>query len=239
MSPEWIRVKKPAAVVAAGFGLVAMGLMVGHLPSISTTSPSGSEQVGHGQVVHGPEGTEASGSATKADSTVNSSNSSSQEPNTGPRVGQLAPDFAVKALDGEAVRLHQYRGRPVLMNVWATYCPFCEHEMPMLDALNGAHDELLVLGLNVGEAQRTVRAFAERVGVTYPLAIDRTGEVAEAYQVTNLPTTFLIDAEGVIVWKREGSVSQSELQRQLRQTTSVGPRDATEGHSTSKEEDQS
>jgi len=239
MSSEWIRLKKPAAVVAVGVGLVAMGLMMGNPPSISTTSPSGSEQVSHGEVAHGTEGTGASGSATKADSIVHPPKLSGRELDTGSEVGQLAPDFTFKALDGEAVPLHRYRGRPVLMNVWATYCPFCEHEMPMLDSLNGANDELLVLGLNVGEAQRTVRAFAERVGVAYPLVIDRTGEVAEAYQVTNLPTTFLIDAEGVIVWKREGSVSQSELKRQLRQTTSVGPRDATEAHSTSKEEDQS
>lgn len=157
----------------------------------------------------------------------------------GAKPEQRAPDFELPTLNGETRQLHQRGGRPVLINVWATYCPFCEHEMPMLERMDDAHSELTVLGLNVGDNPETIRSFVERVDVDYPILLDRTGEVAATYQVTSLPATFLIDAEGTVRWRREGSVTSAELERQLRTTTSVAPRDGAGTPPISKEEDES
>ncbi len=119
-----------------------------------------------------------------------------------PRAGFLAPDFDLQTLDGQTVTLAQFRGQPVILNLWASWCPPCKAEMPAIQAMYSAYHEqgLVVLGLNMtsqddlGNAQ----AFAQQAGVTFPVLLDRDGSVARRYEMRALPTTVFIDRKGVI-----------------------------------------
>ena len=114
------------------------------------------------------------------------------------RVGKPAPDFTLPLLDGGELALSQYQGRPVVINFWASWCPPCRAEMPdfqeMWEEMRG--EDVVFVGIALGESERSARAFAETTGVTYPLGLDETGRISRDYRVTSLPTTVLIDREG-------------------------------------------
>lgn len=118
-----------------------------------------------------------------------------------PMVGFFAPDFTLTTTDGERMQLSALRGRPVILNFWATWCPPCRAEMPALEALwqSNKSTDLLVLGVDQGESAATVERFARgTVGTTFPLLLDTRREVGAEYGVRALPTTVFIDAEGRI-----------------------------------------
>lgn len=119
---------------------------------------------------------------------------------TAPRQGFLAPDFNLATLDGSSVRLSDLRGRPVLINFWASWCGPCRQEMPHLQAAFEAHaDEgLVVLGVDQLESPPTVASFVKEFGLTFLIPLDSDGKVSAAYQARGLPTSFFVDADGVI-----------------------------------------
>ena len=118
-----------------------------------------------------------------------------------PKTGFLAPDFTLTSTDGETVKLSDLRGRPVILNFWATWCPPCRAEMPAIEEAWQRYraDGLLILGVNQGESKGVVEGYArQEVGTTFPLLLDQTTEVGAIYGVRALPTTVFIDAEGRI-----------------------------------------
>jgi cytochrome c biogenesis protein CcmG/thiol:disulfide interchange protein DsbE len=117
-----------------------------------------------------------------------------------PRVGFAAPDLTLQTLDGETVALSELRGQAVLINFWASWCPPCRNEMPAIQQVYEEYrDEgFTVLAVNSQEQEARVVAFAEPLGLTFPILIDRDGSVFDAYQVAVLPTTFFVDRAGVI-----------------------------------------
>ncbi len=121
-------------------------------------------------------------------------------PGTGTRQGDLAPDFSLVALNGETVSLSQFRGQPVLINFWAVWCAFCRLEMPDIQkAYDEYQDEgLVVLGVNVGEDAQTAEPFIQEMGVTFSILFDRDARVMRVYRLRGLPTTVIVDREGVI-----------------------------------------
>jgi len=132
------------------------------------------------------------------------------EPNetgTGPQVGKLAPDFTIPdALTNQEISLSDFRGQAVLLNFWSTWCSACRAEKPLLiDAyFDFAGTELVVLGVNIGESAQLVRDYINQQGIPYPVLLDTEQEVARLYQVRGIPTTFLIDGQGVIQEVRIG-----------------------------------
>jgi peroxiredoxin len=126
---------------------------------------------------------------------------------------EAAPDFSLHTLDGRVVALSDYRGRVVLLNTWATWCPPCLAEMPDLEAYYRQHqdDGFVVLAVNDGESPGAVAAFVEERGFTFPVLLDPEGVVLDAYDVRGLPTSFFIDREGVVrgVWM--GQLSPDRL----------------------------
>ncbi|MDX1545958.1 MAG: TlpA disulfide reductase family protein [Rhodothermales bacterium] len=136
-----------------------------------------------------------------------------------------APAFTLPTLGGDSLSLRDYRGEVVLLNFWATWCTPCIAEMPDLTAL---HEELephglTVVGISVNEEAALIQPFAERLNVTYPLALD-DGSVAEAYGgVWALPTTYLIDADGQIVQRVIGLFPVEEMRPQLRTMLGLPP----------------
>jgi len=119
-----------------------------------------------------------------------------------PREGFLAPDFTLDNLQGEKVTLSGLRGKIVVINLWATWCPPCRAEMPALENAYKQYKDsgVVVLGLNVTnqDSEREVPLFVEEFGLTFPILLDRDGSVSALYQLRGLPTTYFVNREGII-----------------------------------------
>ena len=134
---------------------------------------------------------------------------------------QAAPDFTLKTVDGRQVRLSDLRGKVVLLNFWATWCPPCKAEMPDLNALHreygDAHD-FTVLGVDVEEQQPEVTAFWQQNGISFPLALDTAGAVStNLYHVRAMPTSLIIDRDGNIRDTWTGRISRDAMVARLGQ----------------------
>lgn len=134
-----------------------------------------------------------------------------------PEVGAMAPAFRTVDADGATVALDALRGRPVVLNFWATWCGPCRVEMPELEALQRANgDRLTVIGLNTGEALENVLDWRDNFGLSFPLALDPTSEITMLYAIRGQPTTFLIAPNGEIVQIYYGPVTRDTLENALR-----------------------
>lgn len=127
--------------------------------------------------------------------------------------GSRAHDFTLESLDGETVSLSDLKGSVVLVNFWATWCPPCQAEIPDFEEAyrERATDGFVVLGVNVEEPASQVLPFVADMGITYPVVLDRDGRVSREYRALGLPTSLLVDQDGVIRFRQEGIVSASEL----------------------------
>jgi len=118
----------------------------------------------------------------------------------GPEIGKLAPDFTLNGLDGQEVSLSDLRGKPVLLNFWATWCGPCRIEMPFLQEIyeKWTGKELVLLAVNLQEDPGKVREFVESAGYSFPVLLTDGNEVPLSYNIRGIPATFFIDADGVI-----------------------------------------
>ncbi len=138
-------------------------------------------------------------------------------PSEGLEPGQIAPDFELAGLDGKPLRLSELRGRPVIVNFWATWCAPCRQEMPLLQETAERYGDqgLVVLGVDVGEDAAAVGNFARSLGVEFPILLDTTQHVSDRYRVYGLPTSFFIDREGVVDFRFIGPLDANRIERQL------------------------
>lgn len=140
-----------------------------------------------------------------------------------PTVGEVnrpAPDFTLPALGGGEVRLSDYRGKVVLVNFWGTWCEPCREETP---ALQAAYEQLrerglVVVGIDLTDGERAqgrgeteINQFVSQYGVTYPIALDVDGKVANAFRIYPIPTSYFIDPEGNIRYVRVSTLSTKEV----------------------------
>ena len=128
------------------------------------------------------------------------------------RVGELAPDFQGLTLDGQTISLSDLRGKPVLINFWATWCPPCREEMPYLQQVyeEWLHKRLVVLAVNVGENPSKVEEFIQVNNLTLPVLLDVNGVAAQQYGITAIPATFFVDQSGIVQEKVVGSFQNKE-----------------------------
>lgn len=112
-----------------------------------------------------------------------------------------APEFELRDLAGQPVRLRDLRGRVVLVNFWATWCVPCREEMPALEALSRELGPrgLTVVGVNFKESRAEVEAFVREHGLGFPMVLDADGRTSQLYQVFALPATFVVDRQGALV----------------------------------------
>ncbi|MCU0489114.1 MAG: TlpA family protein disulfide reductase [Anaerolineales bacterium] len=119
-----------------------------------------------------------------------------------PRQGFLAPDFELPSASGEIVRVTELRGKPVMLNVWASWCGPCRAEMPAMQRVYENYQsqglEILAVNSTSQDTRQDALAFVESLGLRFPILFDDEGQVARLYQVNALPTTFFIDAQGII-----------------------------------------
>ena len=120
-----------------------------------------------------------------------------------PREGFLAPDFALDTLDGSRITLSDLRGKIVVVNIWATWCPPCRAETPALEKSYEQYKDsgVVILGVDLTsqDSLSDVKAFIQEFSLTYPILLDRDGSVSNTlYQIKGLPSTFFINREGII-----------------------------------------
>jgi thiol-disulfide isomerase/thioredoxin len=128
-------------------------------------------------------------------------------------VGQMMPAYASKLLGGGQIDLAAEKGNVVFLNLWATWCGPCRLEIPELERLHQQHaaDKFKVVGVSIDDAgEQAVQDFVKEQQVTYPIALDPEGKLANLFQTTVLPTSVLIDRHGRIVWKKYGQVSLND-----------------------------
>ena len=109
-----------------------------------------------------------------------------------------AIDFTLKDLEGNDISLSDFEGKIVLLNFWATWCKFCDIEMPDLERLYTENEGIVVLGVNVGEDIDLVKDYVDEKNLSFPIVLDETTEIASDYLVSGLPTTYFIDENGMI-----------------------------------------
>ena len=142
-----------------------------------------------------------------------------------PIEGARAPDFTLPDLDGRQVSLSGLQGKVVLLNFWATWCPPCEAEMPLLQEAYQAWGEsgLVVLAVNFDEPAEEVCAFRDRLGLAIPILLDEDGVVQRLYRVRGYPTSYLIDREGRVRVQHVGILSADLLEDYLTELGLAAP----------------
>ncbi len=113
---------------------------------------------------------------------------------------RATPDFTLDTLDGGRFTLSAQAGKPVIVNFWATWCPPCRAELPAFEEVyRGYHDKgLIVVGVDVAESPEVVAQYVQQVGLTFPIALDASGEVTELYHIQGMPTTLFVGRDGKI-----------------------------------------
>jgi cytochrome c biogenesis protein CcmG/thiol:disulfide interchange protein DsbE len=135
------------------------------------------------------------------------------------QIGSTAPAFTLTDLDGNPLRLSDLRGRPVIVNFWASWCGPCIAEFPALSRAAQSHqtEGLAVVGIVYRDQAAPARAFLQRMGAAWPAAMDPGGRVASQFGVIGPPETFFIDRSGVIAGRQIGELSPADLQSGLDQ----------------------
>lgn len=162
--------------------------------------------------------TAASGSSCLATTFLGSTSSVQTVANNTGNV-PAAPAWELKDLDGKAVKLSDFKGKVVLLNFWATWCPPCRKEIPALIALQNQYKEqgLVVIGVSLDQGgASTVKPFSTRMKINYPLVIgdEKTGAVYGGIQA--IPTTFYIDRDGNVAGRQQGDSDQAGFEAAIK-----------------------
>lgn len=120
--------------------------------------------------------------------------------------GYSPPDFTLPTLDGSSIALSDLKGKVVLINFWATWCSPCREEMPSLERLyrHFKYEKFALLAVDIMEHPEKVKKFAREYNLSFPILLDRTGDISAKYAANALPTTYIIDKEGKTVGKAIG-----------------------------------
>lgn len=131
-------------------------------------------------------------------------------------VGSAAPNFTLKALNGKTISLSDYRGQALLLNFWRVDCTGCRAEMPDMQKVYMAQQQKFVLlSVNLGDNNGSVANYVRQFPLTFPVLLDSDLSVNDLYHVSGTPTSYFLDAKGVIVYKEVGPLSEEQLLQKL------------------------
>jgi peroxiredoxin len=146
-------------------------------------------------------------------------------------VGDKAIDFVLLDYANELVSLSDYSGRPIVLNFWASWCPFCTNELPDFQKVYadqiGQGSDIVFIGVNRGESQQVAQLFTDEMNLTFPLLVNRADDVSRAYNLRAMPSTYFIDRSGVIVDIKRGPMEAPELKMRVLELTEGIPMDET------------
>lgn len=127
--------------------------------------------------------------------------------------GKPAPDFTLKNLEGEDVSLSDYKGKIVILNFWATWCKFCDVEMPDLNDLDKENDDVVVLAVDVMEEHDKVKKYIDKGGYGFEVVLDSKGDISRNYLVSAYPTTYAINKEGILMGGVPGMITKLQMEQ--------------------------
>lgn len=134
------------------------------------------------------------------------------------RTGTQAPDFSMRGLDGKEVKLSSLRGKIIVLNVWAPWCPLCRAQMPVLETMYKAQGSpsaasFELVGVATQSEPSNVSAFAKEFGITFPIVMDTQNAITDLYQVGPIPTTYFIGKERTIRYVQVGRLDATTFQQ--------------------------
>lgn len=141
-----------------------------------------------------------------------------------PSRGALAPDFTLINLAGEEVSLSDFRGQPIVINFWASWCGPCRLEMPAIQEryMKYKDDGLVILAVNFDESVSVVKSFRDELDLTFTLLLDPGAIVQKLYRNRTYPTSFFVDVDGIIQWQHIGVMTEWQIDENLVQI-GLGP----------------
>lgn len=130
------------------------------------------------------------------------------------QAGDQAPDFILEDMEGNKVQLSELKGKGIFLNFWGTWCKPCEKEMPYMERQYNHYKNhgVETLAVNIGESDIAIASFAEKYGLTFPILKDKDSSVTGIYDITPIPTTFLIDKDGKVLKVITGSMTEQDIE---------------------------
>jgi thiol-disulfide isomerase/thioredoxin len=150
-------------------------------------------------------------------STFSTSSPTSVGENAPAKVDFPAPDLQLHDITGNPVSLSDYQGQVVLVNNWATWCPPCRQEMPILEAYfrDHRHQDFVIVAIDAGDAADLVVDFAKQYGMSFPVWVDPSSSALNSFRNNYLPSSYLIDKEGQVVMVWSGAVTRASLEQNI------------------------
>ena len=135
------------------------------------------------------------------------------------RVGGPAPSFELKTLKGKIFKSSDLKNKAVILNFWATWCVPCIHEMPELNKAYTSfkNDDVEIIAINFAETRSEVDEFVNKYHLEFPILLDKYGDVSQDYRVRNLPVTYFISPDGIIMDLVLGGITQKLIETKLKQ----------------------
>lgn len=136
-------------------------------------------------------------------------------------VGKVAPNFKLTSIEGEEISLKDYKGKIVLINFWATWCKYCDQEMPDLQRFDKENEELVVLAVDVKEDKKLVEKYIKEKGLELPVLLDLDGEIAKTYRVSAFPTSYFVDEDGILLGGIPGMMTYDQMNEILEKIKNI------------------
>lgn len=131
-----------------------------------------------------------------------------------PEIGKPIANLSLTSLDGKEVEISDFHGKVILINSWATWCPPCEAEMPSLEKFyrENKAQGFEILAINAGEPKEIITKFKNNNLITFPIFVDPDGSILESFGITNLPTTIVVNREGIVEYIHIGMLFDEDLE---------------------------
>lgn len=125
-----------------------------------------------------------------------------------------AQDFELETLEGETIKLSDLKGKKVFINFWATWCTYCEKEMPDFQKFYDKYKDegFILLGVDVGESKSKVQKFVDDINIDFPILLDTDSQTARNYGIRSFPTTIAVNEEGIVVVAKIGMMTYEDME---------------------------